>query len=59
MRGGFRLERLVIEAFVNVPPNLALLLAPHVDRVEIREGVFDDENVWAPEFGSRLIFDSH
>ena len=57
-RRGHRLERLVLEAPLNAPPDLASLLAPHVDYVEIREDMLGDEDVWALEFGSRLIFDS-
>jgi hypothetical protein len=57
-RRGYRLERLVIEAPIRAPPDLASLLAPHVDYVEIREDLSGDEDVWALEFGSRRIFDS-
>ena len=57
-RRGHRLERLVLEAPFNAPPDLASLLAPHVDYVEIREEMLGEGDVWALEFGSRLIFDS-
>jgi hypothetical protein len=54
---GCRLKRLVIEAPLNPPPNLVLLLAPYVDHLEIREEFSTDEDVWALEFGSRRMFD--
>lgn len=57
-RRGCRLERLVIEAPINAPPDLASLLAPHVGCVEIREAVLGDQDIRALEFGSRLVFDS-
>ena len=57
-RRGNRLERLVIEAPSNAPPDLASLLAPHVDHVEVREDVLKGGNVWALELGSERAFGS-
>ena len=57
-RRGYRLERLVIEAPSNAPPDLASLLALHVDYVEIRGDVSRDGTVENLEFGSRQVFDS-
>ena len=55
---GCRLHSLVIEAPLHPPPGLASMLAPYVDRFEIREKVLSDENVRDDEFGSRWVFDS-
>ncbi|KAF9648414.1 hypothetical protein BDM02DRAFT_3115450, partial [Thelephora ganbajun] len=41
---GCRLEHLVIEAPLNPPLNLASLLAPYVDHVEIGEDILNDVN---------------
>lgn len=57
-RRGCRLEHLVLEAPLNLPPDLALLLAPFVDCLEIREEASSDGDIRAPEFGARVIFDS-
>jgi len=57
-RRGNRLERLVIEAPSNAPPDLASLLAPYVDYVDIRGDVSTDGDVRDIEFGSRRVFDS-
>ena len=57
-RRGYRLQRLVIEAPTNAPPDLASLLAAHVDYVEIRGDVSRDDDVGKLEFGSRQVFDS-
>ena len=57
-RRGHRLQRLIIEAPTNAPPDLALLLAPHVDYVEIRGDVSRGGGVGKLEFGSRQVFDS-
>ncbi|KAF9783808.1 hypothetical protein BJ322DRAFT_1067186 [Thelephora terrestris] len=57
-RRGNRLERLVIEAPSNAPPDLASFLVPYVDHVETREDVSRDGDVGDIEFGSRRVFDS-
>ena len=57
-RRGHRLQRLIIEAPTKAPPDLASLLAPHVDYVEIRGDVSRDDGVGKLEFGSRQVFDS-
>ena len=57
-RRGHRLEHLVVEAPSNIPSDLASLLAPHVDHVEIRADVSREEDVGNLEFGSRKAFDS-
>ena len=57
-RRGYRLERLVIEAPSNAPPDLASLLNPHVDYVEIRGDVSRNRIVENLEFGSRQVFNS-
>ena len=49
---GSCLERLVIEAPLDPPPNLVSLLTPYVDYVEIREDVVEEEDIWDIEFGS-------
>jgi len=55
-RRGCRLERLVIEAPINLPPGLPSLLAPHVGHFEVREDILSDGDIRVPEFGSRLVF---
>ena len=57
-RRGYPLERLVIEAPINLPSGLPSLLAPHVGYFEVREEVLSDGDIQAPEFGSRRVFDS-
>jgi len=54
---GCRLQRLVIEAPLNLPLGLASVLAPYVDHFEIREKVLSDEDDRYFEFGSREMFD--
>lgn len=55
-QNGYRLERLVIEAPGDPPPDLASLLAPYVDHFEIREEVSNDEDIWDLESASRTMF---
>ena len=56
-RRGYRLERLVIEVPLDLPLDLASLLAPYVDHFEIKGEILNDEDIWEFEFASRQMFD--
>ena len=53
-RRGYRLERLVIESPCP-PPDLASLLAPYVDHLEIKEEDLSGEDIWDFESASRQM----
>ena len=55
-RRGNRLQCLVVEASCNAPPDLASLLVPYVDHVEVREEASIGEHPWDLEFKSREMF---
>ena len=55
---GCGLERLIIEAPMELPSDLTSLLAHYVDHFEVREEVLSDGDIRTPEFGSSRVFNS-